>query len=180
MERAFLPMDAPPIKHDEQSCLLVSYMPLANFNRSVYAVLRDATAFISELLSNASPYTERQNLRAEIGHRGVVHDVCYCSPARPATKQRRVAATFGAEPQYIAYTTQKKKIRQWHVIWKPHGRGRLRGRLATSEGVSKWYCERRMCAALSAMGLGWICLSRVRARSRIYAGAQLAHKRRSA
>ena len=142
------------------------------------AVRRDAT-FISELLSKASSYTERQSLRAEIDHRCVVHDVCYCSPARPATKQRRVA-TFGAEPQYIAYTTQKKKIRQWHVIWKPHGRGRLRGRLATSEGVSKWYCERRMCAALSAMGLGWICLSRVRARSRRNGRAQLAHKRRSA
>ena len=52
--------------------------------------------------------------------------------------------------------------------------------LATSEGVSKCYCERRMCAVLSAMGLGWICLSRVRARSRRNAGAQLAHKRRSA
>ena len=39
-----------------------------------------------------------QSSRIEIGHRGVVHDVCYSSPARPATKQRRVAATLGAEP----------------------------------------------------------------------------------
>ena len=134
--------------------MLASVLHAASYFGSIglRAVRRDATAFISELLSNASPYTERQSLRAEIDHRCVVHDVCYCSPARPATKRRRVAATLGAEPQYIAYTTQKKKIRQWHVIWKPHGRGRLRGRLATSEGVSKCYCERRMCAALKRHG----------------------------
>ena len=69
----------------------------------------------------------------------------------PATKQRRVAATIGAEPQYIVYDP-KERSRRRHVIWKPHGRGRLRGQLATSEGVSKCYCERRMCAALKRHG----------------------------